>query len=154
MTAARTLDDHGNLHDAAGRFAVQPGGVPGFDLAPAPSPIERFRAVAGRRATVPITDLGFLAVHSAEQGRLGGGSFQYAHEAIEVAPDDPVVVRQARVKVAQVLAYVEAFERGNLIEPIVVTDRPGDGRMWHLDGAHRLIAARLVGAPIEARIWR
>lgn len=115
----------------------------------------RLADLAGRRKTIDVAALpGDLNVVSAPKQRLGHGSFSSTRQVIVLTPDIPVVVRQGRVKAADVAAYLDLLASGESVHQIAVTDRPGDGRLWHLDGVHRLVASRLIGLPVTAGLWR
>jgi hypothetical protein len=110
--------------------------------------IDRLRAIAGNRKTIDVSSLQHLGLNSAEQGRLGSGSYHHTGESVTLHPDTPVSVRQGRVKVAGVEEYIKAPSA----DPVIVTDQAGG--LHHLDGLHRMVAARLRGDDIEASVWR
>lgn len=118
--------------------------------------IARFTNLGGKRMTVTVAELADLGIDVAPSGRLGSGSFSATGETRPVPTDQTVRVRQGRVKKATVLAYVEQMQTAGVssVAPIVVTDRPADGHLWHLDGLHRLVAARILGQPVQSSIWR
>ncbi|MGV8847227.1 hypothetical protein [Tessaracoccus sp.] len=115
----------------------------------APDTLEQ---AAGTRRTVDITALVHLHLETIPAGKIGRGSFTASTQTRALAPTDLVRVRQRTVKVAQVAEYIHTRSD----QPIAVTDRRGgsDGGLDHLDGLHRLVAARLMGLPIQAHIWR
>lgn len=115
-----------------------------------------FTNLGGNRKTVTVAELTDLGIDVAPSGRLGGGSFSFTGTDRTVPADQTLRVRQGRVKKAVVLSYVEQMQTHGTssVPPIVLTDRPADGHLWHLDGLHRLVAARILDQPIKASIWR
>ena len=66
-------------------------------------------------------------------------------------PHTVVMTPQQFVGVAKVNYYLTELNAGESIKPArVVEVGDGDG-WWHLDGLHRLLAARIVGQPLEAK---
>lgn len=102
-----------------------------------------------RRTKVPVAELTDLDLVPAPPARLGGGgSLRFTGETITVAPRDPILVRQRSVKSERVREYLERpFD-----EPVMVY-RDDDGNLWHVDGLHRLVSARLRGESVRADVW-
>jgi hypothetical protein len=116
---------------------------------------ERLAQIAGTRKTIDIAALPQdLRIATAPKQRLGVGSYRHSGQAVTLTPDAVVVVRQGRVKAAVVADYLDSIQAGERLEDLAVTDRPGDGRWWHINGAHRLLAARLAGVNVQAGVWR
>lgn len=118
--------------------------------------LARLQEIAGKRKTIDIAalpaDLCFVKAEDASL--LGRGAFNYAGANTTLTPDTPVVVCQGRVRLATVAGYIDQLAAHGELPEAMVSDRAGDGRLWHLDGLHRMIAARLMGQPIGAGIWR
>lgn len=75
-------------------------------------------------------------------------------ETILLGPHTVVMTPQELVGVAKVNYYLTQLDAGETIKPARIYD-VGDGNgWWHLDGLHRLLAARILGRPLEAKIWR
>ena len=49
--------------------------------------------------------------------------------------------------------YLAELIDGKEPKPIKLTDVGPQG-LWHLDGLHRLLAARLLGLTVDAKIYR
>lgn len=105
-------------------------------------------------ASVEVERLAALGLVTSAQGRIGRGSYSFAGQLEPLPLDAEVVVRQRRVRKTRVQTYVKMLECGARVQGITVTDRAGDGRYWHLDGVHRLVAYRLLGLPCPASLWR
>ena len=69
-------------------------------------------------------------------------------------PHTVVMTRQEAVGAAKVNWYVERLHAGDIIKPVRITDAAQAGEWWHLDGLHRLLAARILGLPIQAEPYR
>lgn len=116
--------------------------------------LARLSQMAGNRKTISIGLLGDLGIRVGRRGLLGTGSFSFTGGAVTLAPTDALVGRQGRVKVERVRWYIEQCAAGSEMERMAITDRPGDGAWWHIDGVHRVLASRLLGRKIEAEVWR
>ena len=112
-------------------------------------PHEQLNALAGKRATIDTASLKHLGIKEAPSGRLGSGAYNFSGETRAVGPTDQIHVRQGRVKVAQVREYLDNPSQ----EPIQITDRQR-GAIHHVNGLHRLVAARLRGESVQAQVWR
>ena len=113
-----------------------------------------FIAACGKRTTVPIEKLGPLHIEQSIPERLKSGSYEYSNEQTVLTQGDLVVTRQKSMSKARVLAYVKMMRNGDDITAIQVTDIVPGGGVWHLNGLHRLVAARIVGRDMPAGIWR
>jgi hypothetical protein len=75
-------------------------------------------------------------------------------ETTTLRPHAVVMTPQEFVGVAKVSYYLTQLEAGETIKPAKVYD-VGDGNgWWHLDGLHRLLAARIMGRSLDATIYR
>ena len=108
----------------------------------------------GRHATVPTDSLETLDIHWTDPILLKDSKFLRTPGNITVMPDMPVFTRQPTLSRARVLKYVEMMRAGDDITPVQVTDIVPGGGLWHLNGLHRLTAARLLGRPVYADVWR
>ena len=110
--------------------------------------------IARGRTDIPVTELpARLRLAGPDGARIGHGLFTATGQWTELHPNTYVVVRQSRVKTETLRRYVRSLEQG-ADHATTVTDRADDGRLWHLDGLHRLVAARLLGLTLTADIWR
>ena len=98
-------------------------------------------------------DLEALGIYHTLPEQLKVGVFALADNA-DVHPDCPVFVRQTALSKSRVLEYIDMMNSGDSIAAIQVTDLPPGGGHWHLNGLHRLAAARILGHSIRAEIWR
>jgi hypothetical protein len=73
-------------------------------------------------------------------------------ESIMLTPHTVVMTPQEFVGVAKVNYYLTELQAGETIKPARIVE-VGQG-WWHLDGLHRLLAARIVGQNLEAKVWR
>lgn len=113
----------------------------------------RLRALAGNRVTIGTDRLEGLDIHYTEPIRLKSGSYAHADGAV-LAAKDPVFTRQERIKAARVAEYIDMFANGDDVDDPQVTDIVPGGGHWHLNGLHRMVAARLLGQDINVQIWR
>lgn len=94
-------------------------------------------------------------------GVIFSGPLKLKDDRSPKASDDTVVLRphtvvmtpQQFVGVAKVNYYLTQLDAGETIKPARVFEVE-DGGWWHLDGLHRLLAARILGLPLEAKIYR
>ena len=104
---------------------------------------------------VPTRRLIWLAVvHAGKLDIDGRTSLKPARESFTLSPHTVVTTRQEFVGAAKINWYVEQVNGGASIEPVRVTDVAQVGDWWHLDGLHRLLAARILGRSVEASIYR
>ena len=75
-------------------------------------------------------------------------------ETIVLKPHTVVMTPQQFVGVAKVNYYLTQLDAGKTIKPARVYD-VGEGQgWWHMDGLHRLLAARILGQELDAKIYR
>ena len=104
---------------------------------------------------VPTKRLLWLAVVQAGKLDIGDRtSLKSAHETFTLSPHTVVMTKQEAVGAAKVNWYIEQYRGGADIKPVRVTDVARENDWWHLDGLHRLLAARILGMPVEAEIYR
>jgi len=75
-------------------------------------------------------------------------------ETILLKPHTVVMTPQQHVGVAKVSYYLTQLDAGEPIKPAKVYEVQEGNGWWHLDGLHRLLAARIMGLPLEAKIYR
>lgn len=113
--------------------------------------------ISGRKGTVQTRTLDNfpdLNVHWSTPIELKDDRFTYSGSRVTLNLTDPVFVRQTVFYPKTVEQYLEVLKLGNVMHPIQVTDIVPGGGVWHLNGLHRLIAARLFGDTLEAHIWQ
>jgi len=104
---------------------------------------------------VPTRRLLWLAVVQAGKLDIGDrASLKSTKESFTLAPHTVVMTKQEAVGAAKVNWYVQQLHGGAEIKPVRVTDVAQEGDWWHLDGLHRLLAARILGLSVEAHIYR
>ena len=104
---------------------------------------------------VPTRRLLWLAVVQAGKLDIGDrASLRSARETMTLSPHTVVTTKQQFVGAAKINWYVEQINGGEPIKPVRVTDVAQEGDWWHLDGLHRLLAARILGLPVQADIYR
>lgn len=69
-----------------------------------------------------------------------------------LGPREDVRVSQTRVRVETVQQAVLEISRSDHGPSGVIVTPEGDG-VRHLDGLHRLVAARILNWPVEADVW-
>ena len=118
----------------------------------------RLAALAGQRKTIDVSALADFGIVSAPgewaSVCLGRGAFNSSGEQVTLTPQTSVLVGQGRLRLATVNGYLDQWAVYGDLPSLLVTDLSGDGRIWHLDGLHRLLAARLVNATLAADIAR
>ncbi|MCD9200037.1 hypothetical protein [Aeromicrobium wangtongii] len=77
-----------------------------------------------------------------------------AGETIVLSPHTVVMTPQEFVGVAKVNYYLTQLDAGEAIKPAKIFEVEGSNGWWHLDGLHRLLAARIMGQPLEAKVYR
>ncbi|MET0953857.1 MAG: hypothetical protein ABWX57_11250 [Aeromicrobium sp.] len=132
-------------------------------LAPPPTDLdedsmERFeeflRMTAGEKI-VNTRRLLWLAVVFAGPLRLKDDhSPKSTGETILLRPHTVVMTPQQHVGVAKVNYYLTELNEGRSIKPARITDIGQGHGWWHLDGLHRLLAARILGQSLDASVWR
>lgn len=132
-------------------------------LAPAPTDLDEdsqerldeFLRFAGSGQVVDTRRLLWLAVVFAGPLRLKDDrSPRAAGETLELTPHTVVMTPQQRVGVAKVSYYLTRLEAGDSLKPARVYAVDQQHGWWHLDGLHRLLAARILGQSLPADVWR
>lgn len=116
--------------------------------------LNSFLFFAGTGAQVRLPKLFWLAVISAPMVNWGEGRFKRTGESVVLSPHTMVMTDQTAVGARKIAFYIERFRAGEAVGTIRVTDQGPDGGWWHLDGLHRLLAARILGMTVEAEVWR
>lgn len=75
-------------------------------------------------------------------------------DTVVLSPHTVVMTPQQHVGVAKVSYYLTQLDAGEPLKPAKVYEVQDGNGWWHLDGLHRLLAARIMGRPLEARIYR
>ena len=117
--------------------------------------LDHFIRMTGGEKVVNTRRLLWLAiVHSGRLQLKDDHPPKASGETIILTPHRVVMTPQQFVGVAKVNYYLTELNAGATIKPArVAAVGDGDG-WWHLDGLHRLLAARIVGQDLEARVWR
>nr|MCW2727269.1 hypothetical protein [Aeromicrobium sp.] len=114
-----------------------------------------FVRMTGDQKVVSTRRLLWLAVVFAGPLRLKEDrSPKSAGESIMLSPHTVVMTPQEHVGVAKVNYYLTRLEAGDSIKPAKIYEVQDGHGWWHLDGLHRLLAARILGQPLEAKIYR
>lgn len=104
---------------------------------------------------VPTRRLLWLAVVQAGKLDIGDRtSLKSTKETFTLSPHTVVMTKQTAVGAPKVNWYIEQINGGETIKPVRVTDVAQENDWWHLDGLHRLLAARILGRSVEAQIYR
>ena len=116
--------------------------------------LDYFLQLAGEGDLIPTRRLVWLAVMAGKRVDLKDrGGFKNAHETIRLRPHTMVLTPQEAIGAPKVNFYLAEMMGGKEPKPIKVTDVGPQG-LWHLDGLHRLLAARLLGLTVDAKIYR
>jgi hypothetical protein len=116
--------------------------------------LDAFTWMAGDRQLVRTRRLVWLAVTAWPKVDLKVGSrFKKTGETVVLSPHTMIMTEQEAIGAARVNHYVGEYASGKPIKPIKVTDIDPSG-WWHLDGLHRLLAARILGMSVEAKVYR
>ena len=75
-------------------------------------------------------------------------------DVVVLSPHAVVMTPQQLVGVAKVNYYLTELDAGRTIKPAQVYEVQDGNGWWHLDGLHRLLAARILGQPLEAKVYR
>ncbi|KQX74692.1 MULTISPECIES: hypothetical protein [Aeromicrobium] len=75
-------------------------------------------------------------------------------DSVVLGPHTVVMTPQQLVGVAKVSYYLTRLDAGETLKPARVFEVDDGNGWWHLDGLHRLLAARIMGQSLEARIHR
>jgi hypothetical protein len=113
--------------------------------------LARLAELAGARKTIDTSALVGLAIRVAEH-QAPPSAYHSTGETVRLAPDTELLVAQGRVRADTVRGYVRQLAAGIPAPPPLVTDR--GGALRHLDGLHRLLAARMLGETVVAELWR
>lgn len=116
--------------------------------------LDAFMWMASDRQLVRTKRLVWLAVMAWPQVDLKVGSrFRKTPETALLRPHTMVMTEQEAIGAARVNYYVGEYAKGAPVTGVRVTDIDPSG-WWHLDGLHRLLAARILGLDVQARIYR
>lgn len=116
--------------------------------------LDSFMFFASHADMVKISKLVWLAVVSSPNVDFSGsGRFKNSGETVTLSPHTVLMTTQTAVGAKKVAYYIEHFRAGGEPGNVRVTDT-GPGGWWHLDGLHRVLAARILGMDITAEIWR
>jgi hypothetical protein len=116
--------------------------------------LDYFLKLAGEGDLIPTRRLVWLAVMAAKRLDLKDrGGFKKTDEVIRLRPHTMVLTAQEAIGAPKVNFYLAEMVGGKEPKPIRLTDVGPEG-LWHLDGLHRLLAARLLGLTVDARIYR
>lgn len=135
----------------------------GPKLAPTPTDLDddsmerldAFIAMAGDEKVINTRRLLWLAVVFSGPLKLKDDhSPKATGETFLLSPHTVVMTPQRLVGVAKVNYYLTQLDAGETIKPARVFEVQQDNGWWHLDGLHRLLAARILGQPLEAKIYR
>ena len=75
-------------------------------------------------------------------------------DTVVLGPHTVVMTPQQLVGVAKVSYYLTQLDAGETLKPARVYEVQDGNGWWHLDGLHRLLAARIMGQSLEAKIYR
>ena len=135
----------------------------GPKLAPTPTDLDddsmerldAFVRMAGSEKVINTRRLLWLAVVFSGPLKLKDDHAPKASgEAFSLSPHTVVMTPQQFVGVAKVNYYLTQLDAGEPIKPARVFEVQEGHGWWHLDGLHRLLAARILGQPLEAKIYR
>ena len=116
--------------------------------------LDYFLQLAGEGDLIPTRRLVWLAVMAAKRLDLKEqGGFKKTGETILLRPHTMVLTPQEAIGAPNVIYYLTELQDGKNLKPLRFTDVGPQG-LWHLDGLHRLLAARILGMTVEARIYR
>lgn len=117
--------------------------------------LDEFIRMTGGEKVVNTRRLLWLAVvYSGNLQLKDEHAYKSTGEMMVLRPHTVVMTPQQLVGVAKVNYYLTELNQGEAIKPArVAAVGEGDG-WWHLDGLHRLLAARILGRELEAKIWR
>lgn len=117
--------------------------------------LDELMRMAGDDKIVTTRRLLWLAVVFAGPLRLKDDrSPKATGETLLLTPHTVVMTPQQHVGVAKISYYLTELQDGRQIKPARITD-VGEGHgWWHLDGLHRLLAARILGQDLEAQVYR
>ena len=135
----------------------------GPKLAPPPTDLDEdsmerlnefIRMTAGEKVVNTRRLLWLAVVFSGPLKLKDDSSPKATGETIVLRPHTVVMTPQQFVGVAKVNYYLTELDAGETIKPARVYD-VGEGQgWWHMDGLHRLLAARILGRGLEAKVYR
>jgi hypothetical protein len=116
--------------------------------------LDYFLSLAREGDLIPTRRLVWLAVMAGKRLDLKEqGGFKKTGETIRLRPHTMVLTPQEAIGAPKVNYYLAEMIAGKEPKPIKLTDVGPQG-LWHLDGLHRLLAARLLGLTVDAKIYR
>jgi hypothetical protein len=116
--------------------------------------LDYFLSLAKEGDLIPTRRLVWLAVMAAKPLELKDrGGFKKTGETIRLRPHTMVLTPQQAIGAPKVNYYLAEMIDGKEPKPVKLTDVGPQG-LWHLDGLHRLLAARLLGLTVDAKIYR
>lgn len=120
------------------------------------SDLDLFLDAFGNRGVLDLTktDLTRWNIHQTDPVAFTNGPVTDFHHEVALYPHDPVFVRQRNLWVSRVEEYAAMMTLGDTIAAVQVTDVEPGGGFWHINGLHRIVAARLLHMPVVAEIWR
>ncbi|MRJ76073.1 hypothetical protein GEV29_05955 [Aeromicrobium sp. SMF47] len=117
--------------------------------------LDQFIRMTGDQDVVSTRRLLWLAVVFAGPLQLKDDSRpRSTGEVVVLRPHTVVMTPQRLVGVAKVNYYLTRLDAGESIKAARVYDVGQGHGWWHLDGLHRLLAARIMGQSLEAKVWR
>jgi hypothetical protein len=116
--------------------------------------LDYFLSLAKQGDLIPTRRLVWLAVMAAKPLDLKDqGGFKNTGETIRLRPHTMVLTTQEAIGGPKVNYYLTELQDGKELKPLKLTDVGPQG-LWHLDGLHRLLAARILGMTVDAKIYR
>lgn len=117
--------------------------------------LDAFIRMAGSEKVINTRRLVWLAVVFSGSLKLKDDHTpKSAGESFSLKPHTVVMTSQEFVGVAKVNYYLTQLDAGESIKPARVFEVQDGHGWWHLDGLHRLLAARILGQPLDAKIYR
>lgn len=117
--------------------------------------LDEFLRMTGGESVVSTRRLLWLAVVFAGPLKLKDERAPKASdETVTLRPHTVVMTPQQHVGVAKVNYYLTQLDEGRTIKPAKVYEVQDGNGWWHLDGLHRLLAARIMGQPLDATVFR
>lgn len=117
--------------------------------------LDSFIRLTGGEKVVSTRRLLWLAVvHAGNLKLKDDHNPKSTGETLILKPHTVVMTPQEFVGVAKVNYYLTELNAGESIKPARVVEVGDADGLWHLDGLHRLLAARIVGQDLEAKLWR
>ncbi len=117
--------------------------------------LDEFLRMAGGESVIGTRRLLWLAVVFAGPLKLKDDQSPKASgDVVVLSPHTVVMTPQQHVGVAKVSYYLTQLDAGGPLKPAKVYEVQDGNGWWHLDGLHRLLAARIMGRPLEAKIYR